>query len=106
MELIIGRQPIKGMGAGKRGVQLLKQPGLAHFARKIKADIIVGKDVKTMLAAHPVKGFFAALGKDHGLSLTNGGEVFLVWQAAGANDVPPGHNVWVKGQDHLSSRIS
>jgi hypothetical protein len=59
----VGRQAVKGIGSWKRGAHFLKQPGLAHLAWKIKPHIIVGKDLRAVLSAHPVKGFATPLGK-------------------------------------------
>jgi len=82
--LVVVRNRIKGIGMGKRGPHLLKQPGLADLSRKVKAGIIVGKDVRTMVSAHPVKGFTAPLREDDSLSLGNGHAVFVVWQPTSA----------------------
>ena len=101
-KVVVGRYPLKGMGAGKRGTHFLKQPGLAKLAWVIIAHIIVGKDMGAMLAAHPVKGFTAPLSNDDGLSLAYGSSILTIWQPASAQNVPIGHNVWMKGQDHVS----
>jgi hypothetical protein len=57
----------------------LKQPSLADFAWKIEAGIIVRKDVRAVIAGHPVQGFTATLGEDDGLSPRDGCAVFIVW---------------------------
>jgi hypothetical protein len=79
----------------------LKQPGLAEFAREIKAGIMVWKDMSAMLAAHSVKGLTASLGENDGLGLANGGSIFLIWQAACTKDVLLGYDIRVKRQNHL-----
>jgi hypothetical protein len=81
---------------GKRRSDLLKQPGLADFAREIKAGIIVREDVRTVIAAHPVKGFTAPLREDDSLSPGNGGAIFIIWQPTCAQNVFVGYNIRVK----------
>lgn len=80
---VVGRKCLKGIGLWKRRPYLLKQPGLAQFAREIKAGIIAGKDMVAMLTAQPVKGFTASLGKDNGLRLGNGGPIIIIRQPTG-----------------------
>jgi len=94
--LTVARDRLKRIGARERCPQFLKQAGLAEFARKIEADIIVGKNMGAMPAAHPVEGFSASLWEDDGPGLANSSTIFSIRQSASAQDILVGHDVGMK----------
>jgi hypothetical protein len=94
--LIVVGDRIKGIGYGKGGPHLLKKPCLADLPREIKADIIVGKNVRTVFAAHSVEGFTATLRKDNSLGSRNSYTIFFVWQPTRTQNILVGYNVRMK----------
>jgi hypothetical protein len=93
---VIGRKCLKGVRLWKSRPYFLKQPGLAELARIIKASVIVGKDMRAMLAAQPIKGFTTPLRENNGLGPANGGSILIIWQPASTQDVRVGHDVRMK----------